>query len=67
MSVSNTLALILCGIVIVVLICLKSYVQYRNEDRNHVAILPITTPNRVVDNTFEEAKIPDNDFYRVNI
>ena len=63
MSVSNTLALILCGIVIVVLICLKSYVQYRNN----AVVLPITTSNRVVDNNFQEEKISDNDFYRVNV
>jgi hypothetical protein len=63
MSVLNTLVLILCAIVIVVLICLKSYVQYRNN----AVVLPITTSNRVVDNNFQEEKISDNDFYRVNV
>jgi hypothetical protein len=67
MSFSNTLILILCGIAVVFLVCLKSYLQYRNEYVNNASVLPITTPNRFIDNNFEEEKVPDNNLYNVNV
>ena len=67
MNFSNTLILILCGIAVVFLVCLKSYAQYSNEYINNASVLPITTPNRFIDNNFEEEKVPDNNLYNVNI
>ena len=67
MSFSNTLILILCGIAVVFLVCLKSYLQYQNEYVNNASVLPITTPNRFIDNNFEEEKVPDNNLYNVNV
>ena len=68
MSGSNTLILILCGILVVVLLCIKSYLQHRNEYINNVSIIPIVETHILHDNTnFQEEKVPDNNLYSINI
>lgn len=68
MSGSNTLILILCGIAIVVLLCIKSYLEHRNDYINNVSIIPILQPHILHDNrNFQEEKVPDNNLYSINI
>ena len=67
MRFPDTFILILCVIVIVVLICLKSYAQFREEYRTNVSIIPILAPNTMINNNIEEEKVPDSNLYNVNI
>jgi hypothetical protein len=79
MSVSNTLTLILCGIVIMIIVCIKSYIETRHVFMENASILPIqrvrviprqipiSIPNTAIVNTFEESKVPDNNLYNVNV
>ena len=67
MSFPDIFILILCVIDIVVLICLKSYAQFREEYRTNVSIIPIVSPNTMINNNIEEEKVPDNNLYNVNI
>jgi hypothetical protein len=65
---SNTLILIICGICIVFLLCLKLYAQYKQEYRNNVSIIPIVAQPILHNNTnFQEEKVSDDNLYSINI